>query len=347
MMKSIDVISKAEMKNQTKPTYLKLFSHCVLVRGLKKGAIYDLYNNEIYPVPNSMVDFIEMLEKKDVNKVYTYFKNQKETAEEYINFIVENDLGFYTCQPKNFLPLETKYNIPAHINEANIEFSNQYSIFKLSEELNLLNCKMLEVRLMSNESKLLDINNLLVAFSDSSIRSILIILNNFSDSDSEKILSLIPSFKKLSTIILCSSSYDYHYSIDNCNVIFTEISLPDLTNNEIPSQRIIINYNFFMEAQKFNPYYNKKIAITENGDIKNSLILSNSFGNIHDKSIIDIVSTEAFKELWNVNPDRILNLKDSHLRYSLYLPHKLTKVPNDEYHYYYENITSKDYSSIW
>ena len=62
-----------------------------------------------------------------------------------------------------------------------------------------------------------------------------------------------------------------------------------------------MNIELFSEAQKYNTYYNKKISIDCNGNIKNCLSNEKHFGNISKNKLSDIIKKREYNYLWNIN----------------------------------------------
>ena len=67
----------------------------------------------------------------------------------------------------------------------------------------------------------------------------------------------------------------------------------------------------------YNPYLNKKVYISPEGNVKNDSYYTEIFGNIYTQDIEDIIGLNSFRYLWGINNDKIEILKDNPMRYSI------------------------------
>ncbi|WP_442265850.1 hypothetical protein ACSIGC_16370 [Tenacibaculum sp. ZS6-P6] len=80
-----------------------------------------------------------------------------------------------------------------------------------------------------------------------------------------------------------------------------------------------LNSSLFLESQFSHNYFNKKIFIDENGNIKNSPNSDISFGNIYSYHITKVIKKAIFnpnfKKYWKVKKDICAICKDCEFRY--------------------------------
>lgn len=93
----------------------------------------------------------------------------------------------------------------------------------------------------------------------------------------------------------------------------------------------MINKDFFIRSQHVNAYYYGKICISKTGKIKNNLQHAPDFGQIQNISLQQVLQEGGIKEMWNIGPDRIDGLKDSHLRYGKIITGRLLKKRDNLY----------------
>lgn len=108
-------------------------------------------------------------------------------------------------------------------------------------------------------------------------------------------------------------------------------TLNEITHSNINRKYLINNIQYFYECQEYNPYYNKKVSIDRKGDIKNCIKNKAVFGNILYNKLEAVIQSQAFREFWFVSHDRILEIKDSELRYNYIITNDLEKV-SDQYY---------------
>jgi SPASM domain peptide maturase of grasp-with-spasm system len=83
----------------------------------------------------------------------------------------------------------------------------------------------------------------------------------------------------------------------------------------ISSKYFSTNLQHFTEAQKHNTCLNRKISIDVNGEIKNCPSMAKSFGNIKDTTLAEAIEKPGFKDLWEINKDKVHVCKDCEFRY--------------------------------
>src|SRR5690606_37404254 len=131
----------------------------------------------------------------------------------------------------------------------------------------------------------------------------------------------ISNFIKLTHLSVTSSkiekldltSFSYYY-------FETKVNLVDLLLTFKKSELLFgVNVKLFREAQHFNTYFVNKIYFDKNGDIKNSIRLTKSFGNIENlhkvEDLSKIVAKKDFQEYWFVHKDLIDICKNCEYRY--------------------------------
>jgi SPASM domain peptide maturase of grasp-with-spasm system len=87
----------------------------------------------------------------------------------------------------------------------------------------------------------------------------------------------------------------------------------DCDNNS--SSHFNVSVQLYTEAQNHNSYFNRKIAIDTNGNIKNCSASENIHGNVKTDKIDSIIESSAFQKLWFVKKDEIEICKDCEFRY--------------------------------
>lgn len=73
--------------------------------------------------------------------------------------------------------------------------------------------------------------------------------------------------------------------------------------------------SFISESKNCNSCLNKKVAIDENGLVKNCLSQKESYGFINEINLAKLLKNEQFKSFGNINKDTIEVCKDCEFRY--------------------------------
>lgn len=314
--------------------YFKLFAFCKAVRGKEKSIVCNLQKAKIKFIPNSMYEVILLLESKPFDEVKSMFTDEHlNTFIEYIDFLLKNNLGFFTTEPERFPALNENWNTPEFINNAIFEYRfTNYDILQVIEQLNNLLCKHVELRIIDYaKANFGELSDILQKFEDTTIRSISLIFSdcqNISDAD---IKLLIAKTKKISALIFYSASLQKTTIDDDVAIQYIQEDFAVIKSKEFPIDKYIINIDYFMEALQFNPYYNKKICISEEGNIKNCLKHQAHFGNISTSDMQQIIQGNQFQKLWFASHDKIIDIKDSELRYNILISNNLKEVSPDVY----------------
>jgi radical SAM protein with 4Fe4S-binding SPASM domain len=103
------------------------------------------------------------------------------------------------------------------------------------------------------------------------------------------------------------------------NIIYYVNSL-DVNSNLSRVHPQYFNFNFnvslFTEAQFYNTYFNRKVAVDRHGQIKRALHDPETFGNILSCDLLEIINSKDFKRYSNVTKDKIKVCRDCELRYA-------------------------------
>jgi len=70
------------------------------------------------------------------------------------------------------------------------------------------------------------------------------------------------------------------------------------------------------ENKLYNGCLNRKIAIDEDGYIKNCPSMARAFGHHRDMSLLRVALDNQFRHLWSINKDKIKQCQDCEFRYA-------------------------------
>lgn len=303
-------------------TYFKLFAHNIPVKGKSKGAIYDLQKQQIIPVPNIMCDILTDLNSDSVENVtQKYAPNSPELITNYLNIIKQKDLGCEVFSLGEFPNLSYDWVSPSHISIAVIEHSfEHYNLNNVLAQLDDLLCKHLEFRLTLPSSNEFVLEKTLDFINGNVFKSVTLLID-YQSIDLQKMELAFEKCKKIDLIVVHNAPFTIKSERYPRNILFTELSLEEMKAQT--QGKYIVNRSYFMESQHFSPYYNRKVCIDKLGNIKNSLTQDYDFGNVNQHSLKEVVFSKNFQTLWHAKPDRVMELKDSALRYATFLTEDL------------------------
>lgn len=316
------------------PKYFILFPNVVPVKGKVKSALYDLQKGAIIPIPNILLEVISKFRIKELSEIINEFAPENpKLITQYIDFLKDKNLGFFTDEVSNFPQMKFDWYATSDIQNAIIEFNESFSnIFRIFEELDGLSCSHIELRVDAQNYKYLNLKALFNQIDNFGFKSIYLIIEHNKQLNDIDILELYESFSKIKSIVIFNY-LDYKQDIKYPdNILYTENNFhTTLFKQSYPLNRYIVNIPYFTEALNFNTYYNRKVCISQNGDIKNCLRHTKSFGNIYKDKLEGIVKSKSFQELWHASVDKITGIKDSELRYGHFLTNDLERLDNGLY----------------
>ncbi|PXX20913.1 hypothetical protein [Hoylesella shahii] len=302
-------------------TFFKLFSCSKVVRGKKLGAVYLLNRARIERIPLDVCDLIEELQMHSIKSVQSNYSGN--IVEQWVQYLWRNNVGHFTEEPNCFCESPIEYAVPSIIQRAQIEFSSKssYNVAAVADKLDGLLCKHLEVRVWG-ESDYDMLNSFFKCFKSTCIRSINVYIESYSkDLIHQDIPQIFRNNPKISFINVFNSKEKFIQQ----DIYTLNGTMDSLIGEKWDLTKTLVNFSFFTESLSFNTFYNKKVAIDKDGLIKNDLSLQESFGNVRELNIEEVVLDPFFSRYWKINVDCIENIKDSELRYAIYPAREIEK----------------------
>jgi hypothetical protein len=222
--------------------------------------------------------------------------------------------------------MEFTYCDNSKINNAIIEYVfENYNLLTILHQLENLLCRHIELRLSTlnklSSERVTRLVNEIVQFG---FKSIDFFLNDADSKHIQLLYELSCQLKCINRIIVVGTSF---YKIVDDKVYY----IPKNVKTDRTELKHIVNLKYFCEAQKYNPYFNKKICINGDGEIKNYIMQDIGYGNVNTIDIETVSQSIAFRKLWSVNHNQIVQIRESEYRYSFYLPFELIEIESDLY----------------
>ncbi len=306
------------------PDYFLLYAHNVPVRGRDGSAIYDLRGGRIIRINNRCFDLLATLKEKPIDDVRDgYSFGDPAALDQCLKTLLDQNLGFITETPQFFPELNLNWVLPNVLHTAIVEHNfDHYDLYRhVLKPLDRLLCRHIEFRIHTETATADDLLKLAHFLSDQTVKSVSYLIQYAPFLTPRFVEDLYEQSPKTDHLIIYSAP---HFAeIKPQKVYFVPRSL-EKPGSE--SARYVINTQYFTEALRHNPYYNRKVAVDRYGRIKNCLQLATTYGNVALDSLSDVVQQPDFQELWFSAPDCILEVQDSPLRYGLYLPYALEKT---------------------
>lgn len=298
------------MTNVDSDSYFLLYANCIPVKGAARSLICDLQNRKYFYIPNSLYEILEEAKNNKLIDIYNHFcEDEQKIIDEYIDYLIENNLGFIDNEPNLFPNMDLEWDEPSEVTNSVIDIDESYvseiDYKTIFEELNHLNCKCVQLRSFNSISiDTLDffLNNTL----DSRIRDLRLVLKYDSGIEQKLDDVLLEKHKRINQVVFFNAPDNYTKNIMGVQFIYMncpELSLKDC--GQICTGNFSINIKSFTEAIHYNSCLNRKVSLDIYGNIKNCPSQRESFGNIKNTSIRDAIKNQKFQSLWKVKKDDI------------------------------------------
>lgn len=291
---------------------------CIPVKGYKRSCLYDLTRKKYYFIPNSLAEILSEYNRLPINKLYQDFDNNP-VLDEYFKFLTEKEIIYLAdeWELEHFPNLCLDWKHPSKISTALIEVNEttQFDCIKLQALFDSLGIKHLQIRQVSL-LRLDFITQLLTGLIDSRLKSIELILPFTIDY-----INISKAFKKINPktlLIYFFASQDNKSILEPAlpRIILTKDPIESFFVEKSPNPKYFaVNIQSFTEAQQHHTFYNRKLFIDKQGQVKNSLFNAKTFGHIDLIDVAAIVGTEEFQEFWFIEKDNTSVCKDCEFRY--------------------------------
>ncbi|WP_268123907.1 grasp-with-spasm system SPASM domain peptide maturase [Roseivirga pacifica] len=320
-----------------KTQVFKLFSWCIPVNGAKRNVLCDLERSELYYIPEGIYEVLTKHSNKTIEQIKAIYNNEiDDLIDKHFSYLLEKELGFMTNEPEKFPEIDLTWESPELITNAIIEINAEtsYDLKKVVSSLEMIGCRFIEVR---NYSKIpLDSLKKQIATFDETKFSNLVIFApydySFENFDWD---FLLLTYQRLGTIIIHSCPNDHKIKTVSERVLCVNKTINDNSCCGIVSQDyFMINKPMYLESLGSNSCLNRKLTIGVNGDIKNCPSLSVKHGKIQEisnASLVNIINSSEFQQLWKITKDQIDICKDCEFRYICTDCRAFLKNPNNIY----------------
>ncbi|WP_125719648.1 grasp-with-spasm system SPASM domain peptide maturase [Flavobacterium ustbae] len=321
--------------------YLKLFSSVKIVKGYNRTLMFDSRRDFIRFVPNSLFDLLSSNLGINIEKMLQEISlDNKKILEEYLDFLINNKLGFYCNSLKEFQNFEydnREFASPNDINYLIIDLENDFNLSSIICK-QIIDCKIkyLQIRFCTDISVTV-LENVLKKcelLNDSFIEEISFVIS-FSDELYSYLIKKNLSIQKYINVIFhsCDNNIsDLQNNVNNLSFDFiVEKLIMPISCGIVKKCNFVFNEEFYLESQNNNTCLNKKIAIDSRGNIKNCPSMKKKFGNIASSNFKDIIRNPDFIFFWNLNKDQVSICKDCEFRHVCMDCRAYLEEPEDHY----------------
>lgn len=318
--------------------YFNLFSNILITKGANRILISDLQRNisELYPL--ELYELIEELKMSSIENLMKNYDNESQKIiQEYLNIILEKELGFITENnwAENFPSLSDTYKDQNVISNIFIELDNLEILYKIRHSIENMNNRHLII-FSQNEFTYDEILEIDLLFKGTPLENIDIYFPYHNQINSHWFDRLNEKVSRISNLILYNSP-PLSFKIKNnlrFMITFTSEDLKISSCGKVDMKYFNTNLPKVLEAINHNSCLHKKMGIDQEGNIKNCPLMAESFGNIQKISLEDALAQPNFKRYWNITKDSIEGCKDCEFRYVC----TDCRAYTERSHYQWENI---------
>ena len=298
----------------------QLFSNCIPVKGFRHSLLCDLQLKTYKSIPNTILEAICSNEITEDSILST----ERTELEQYF---VELGYGFFSDSPNNFPPLNLDWDYPALIFSSIIDLrsTSQQEFEKLIYCITQLDIPYLQ--LIINDNTVLDLN----------------VIKPFINQSQTSVIEIILIGNK------CNIQYNELEDFVKIDLIKqVQVSKKRLFVQE--NKNLTISIEHFTESQKHNTYFNRKLFIGANGEIKNAPECKEHFGFIQDienaEELKPIIGSSKFQKYWFVKKDECDVCKDCELRH-ICIDNRVPTKRNQNEWYHKEECNYNPYLAKW
>ncbi len=273
----------------------------------------DPERNDIMVAPTIVAKVLEQNSGGSFKEIENDLKKLNiKDAQDYTQELFENEIYIECANSElDFFPdVSLNWDFPSIISNAILEVNATVKNFsKIIERVNQeLFCDYF-LLVFRDKMEEVETEDLVKYISSSTIRSIEIvapveIVNWVEDHFSDE--------KRLVQITYCGCQSN-DSSSTKVKYLKNSIELNQVWEQAI--DKMLNSHCHILEAHSYHTYFNRKLYIGLEGEIKNSPSSKRTFGNITECNLRDVCTSNSFQELWKVNKDSCDVCKDCEFRY--------------------------------
>ncbi|GAB3967329.1 hypothetical protein GCM10028806_09490 [Spirosoma terrae] len=295
---------------------LHLSSEVIFNSGITRGVIIDTIRRELFYIDNSFIRILELIEK-DSNESFEKMVKLVPLPElhKFFDFLVENELAFYSKGPGEFKRIDTSWEIPLEVINGIIDIDTDFSFYeKALSEFEKVDCRELQIRLFS-DLDLTEFQKLVTIINQYEFHYVEIHLVKNSYIPEEEIRRVIENVWFVTNILIYGSEDNKIVRVINDTGDYFQISLGTISYlkqslkqngcGSISQHTFTWSKDNIRENISHNSCLNGKISVDRSGYIKNCPSMAKNFGNIASVSFRDVLNNNEFRGLWLINKDKI------------------------------------------
>jgi len=298
----------------------RLFACCLPVRGALRSVVCDLQRHRYHLIPNGLYEILTTHRDRTLDELKEIYGSESYgLLDDYFEFLVREDLGFWTTEPEAFPDLEGGFQTPETITNAIVDADSgsRHDWADVFSQLNDLGCKALELRFY-DALGLEELNRILALASDGSLRSIDLLVRWTPEVTLEALQELVGRHRRIRNVTVHSApeNRDHPDAVDSVSILFvTQKVTSHAACGQVLPAYFTIGTESVLEAMQFNSCLHRKISVDARGEIRNCPSFPAGYGNARDTRLQSVVERPEFREVWGTTKDQVETCKDCEFRY--------------------------------
>jgi SPASM domain peptide maturase of grasp-with-spasm system len=270
----------------------QLFKWCEQIKiteGYLRSCIYDLNRSEYELVLKKCQYLVDQIERKNTKLIDSFFSK---SDMEWVNFFLEKEyiLSIPENLFDNFTCLGLDFEQPNYINNSVVYSTNNLDV--IIPYIDQLGCKHLHIVCETESELIIMMRRYFITTNFHSLEVSLLLFEN----NNEELLKICHEFPIISKIFVANENVKTRNTGGYFGNILRFKNKTDFTPTFVP------RIETYLESQKHNLYFNKKLFIDKNGDIKNAKEVKSKSGNIKAVNLFDkllsLVESKRFQKYW-------------------------------------------------
>lgn len=314
-----------------------MHSNCFITNGANRSIIVDTERNEFDFLPVELANNLLKYNSLTIKELFSVFEfDDIETVMEYFIYLVSKE---YIFTSKLNVPIDyqiipnTLIQKDSYISIIDIDDNIQnISDFITKVEKEQININIIQLRFYKTIS-VENLESVIALFNNTTVRNIQILGKFHNNLNS--VIKLKDKYPRIKFI----NSYDSDQTQDNevskcnsCTIVKSKREMNSEKNcGKIDFSQFVKNIYNYSLSNKHNSCLFNKISLDRFGNIKNCPSMSESFGNIKDSSLDEVINKLEFKKYWNITKDQIEGCKDCEFRHICTDCRAFTEDPDNRY----------------